>query len=552
MRLFVVCSLMLVAVAPNRAAALPTGYFVWVKGTAGVAASRAIFRVTLPGKTDEMQLTETESVEPRISPNGKWVAYAKAKLPGGSDYHDFNFWRLYVVSIHGTGDGREENLIDDNGYWPSWGNDGKLYYSQVDDNHTLIMRATLDEYGRLVRRDQVLSTRDAFSNIPEINECFMSPDATWFAARVRQIPVPGVGAFTVSAPEYSHLAAAGAKGCMPIVAPSGKWALIAGSGYGIRWGDSPLVGNRKTDQELISPHGSDGLVYHPGISNDEQWVMAAHSTDLNHNDGNYDIYIYELNGRSVRNEELLMGGQFNGWPDLWVGEPSDPPPPIPGIDLFVPNSYTIVPPDGALLSWHTSFATDVSLDNAAQCQYGAVLCDETTLLCGSGGPVAFSPTATTTYTLTAENCHNLSVVAAAHVVVTVNATPQAVVINRLTLDPEEIVAGDSAQLSWSVTNPTTLEINGVGVAPIGSLRVDPLESTTYTLTALGHQGPVTVEVTLEVTDLEAIPPALLDDRGGCMCDARHGNLGWILFGLCLMVWRRRCKPAARQLDATLT
>jgi hypothetical protein len=460
----------------------------------------------LPGKTEVKKLTTAEAVECKISPDGHWVAYAKAKLPGGSDYHDFNFWRLYVVSIHGTGDGREENLIDDNGYWPSWGHDGKLYYSQVDGNQTRIMRATLDDYGRLLNKDLFFATASRFAEqVPEINECYVSPLGDWFAARVRQIPVPGVAAFTLKEPAYHPLAAAGSKGCMPVVSPDGSWAIIAGSGYGIRWGESPLVENRKTNQILIEPRTTNGLVYHPGFSSDGQWVMAAHSEALDHNKGPYDIYIYELDGKTATHEELLLEGGFNGWPDLWVGEPSDPPPPVPAIDVFFPSSYTIVSGESVELTWETSFADATFLDG------GAVEVDGTTTV---------SPAVTTTYELLAENSLNPGVEATMQCTVGVYATPQPVSIDTFAVEPEQISAGEIASLSWQVNNPTTLDINGSRVAPTGTMVVEPLKTTTYTLTAAGHPEPVSAEVTLIVGELEKIRPPLLEDRGGCMCNVQ--------------------------------
>ncbi|MEE8408262.1 MAG: hypothetical protein V3T05_01530, partial [Myxococcota bacterium] len=492
---------------------------------------RKLYRLTLPGKTDELQLTAGEDIEPQVSPDGKWVAYAKAKLPGGSDYHDFNFWRLYVVSIHGADDGREENKIDDNGYWPSWGKDGKLYYSQVDGNHTNIMRAVIDDYGRLVTREVFFSTRDAFPDVPEVNECFMSPDASWFAARTRQTAKPGVGAYSITPPVYHHLAQAGAVGCMPLVAPSGDWGLIAGSEYGIRWGDSPGQPPRITDQLLIRAHGSDGHCYHPGVSSDEQWVMAGHANVQRHNDGPYDIYIYRLEGRVASGEQLLVGGGFNGWPNVWVGEPTEPPPPVPVIDDFHPSSYTIVTGESVDLSWEISFADGATLDGTP-----VGLAETTTM----------SPTGTTTYTLVVENSLNPGVIDSEEVTVTVNATAQPVVIGRFTVGPESITAGESAQLSWQVTYPTTLEITGpldsIDVPPSGTMTVEPVRTTTYTLTALGHPGPVTAEVVLKVDELEKIQPATLPDRGGFLCSSSGGEavaLWAMLLAVARWVRRRR-------------
>jgi hypothetical protein len=109
---FVVIVLML---GGSALAEPPQGYLVWIKGELGQKTSRKVYRMTLPEKSDVMALTSGEDVECQVSPDGKWVAYAKSKLPD-TDYHQFARWKLYLVSIHGVGDGREEIKIDDNGY----------------------------------------------------------------------------------------------------------------------------------------------------------------------------------------------------------------------------------------------------------------------------------------------------------------------------------------------------------------------------------------------------------------------------------------------------
>ena len=155
---------LLLVFAPTSARAeLPTGYMVWSKGDNAKPQTRKIYRMTLPGKTDVIPLTSGEDIESRVSPDGKWVAYAKAKLAGvGSSYHDFNLWKVYIVSIHGVGPGREEIKIDDDGYWPSWGNmEGDnyvLYYNQIDGDakHTKIMKITFDAKAKLGNKNRGL------------------------------------------------------------------------------------------------------------------------------------------------------------------------------------------------------------------------------------------------------------------------------------------------------------------------------------------------------------------------------------------------------------
>jgi peptidoglycan-associated lipoprotein len=68
-----------------------------------------------------------------------------------------------------------------------------------------------------------------------------------------------------------------------------------------------------------------------------------------------------------------------------------------------------------------------------------------------------------------------------------------------------IQKGESATLTWSSTNATTLNLSpGVGnVAAEGSTRVTPADSTTYTITATGPGGTADANVRISVT---APPP----------------------------------------------
>lgn len=497
--------------ATSALAAPPSGYLFWVKGTAGDATTRAVYRLELPG-TQPQLLTSGEDVEAVLDPYGRWIAYAKAKLPG-SDYHQFARFALYVVSSHGARDGREEIRIDDNGYWPSFGQDGALYYTQVDPDdakHSRVLRAVLDEQGYPVEKGLVFETKRAFPNIDEINECFVAPDLSWFAARTRGASsVAGVGAYTFEPAEHFMIAQAGSVGCMPRVAPSGTWAYIAGADKGCLWGDSPFVEGRKENQVLVPARGSGYKCYHPAVSSDGKWVVVAQSKEDDHNAGAYDLYLHSLSGKTAGAEDTLVSGGFNGWPNLWVGDLPDPPQLQPRIDSFAPNSYTILTGEEVTLSWVTRNADDVQLQGQA--------------VEGIGSAV-FSPQRSTTYSLAAQRSET-GVQVESEVTVTVNAMAQPVVIEWFSADPNPVVQGSTVVLSWKVSHAYTLDLGGQAVAPVGQLQVTPARATTYTLTAQGYEGPVSRTLVVEV---EAIDDWYVEDRGGCLCRvpaAGSGRLG---------------------------
>jgi hypothetical protein len=74
------------------------------------------------------------------------------------------------------------------------------------------------------------------------------------------------------------------------------------------------------------------------------------------------------------------------------------------------------------------------------------------------------------------------------------------VVNSFTANPSYVQPGESATLLWTVTNATNVLISpSVGsVANSGSFMVQPLYTTTYTLTATGNSGAVSASTTVTV------------------------------------------------------
>jgi peptidoglycan-associated lipoprotein len=87
--------------------------------------------------------------------------------------------------------------------------------------------------------------------------------------------------------------------------------------------------------------------------------------------------------------------------------------------------------------------------------------------------------------------------------------PAAPVIAQFAAEPASIQRGQSSTLRWQVTGTVTnVSINqGVGtVQSAGSQRVQPSNSTTYTLTAAGPGGDTTRSTTVTVTAPTPPPP----------------------------------------------
>jgi peptidoglycan-associated lipoprotein len=76
----------------------------------------------------------------------------------------------------------------------------------------------------------------------------------------------------------------------------------------------------------------------------------------------------------------------------------------------------------------------------------------------------------------------------------------------LSASPSFIQQGESTTLSWSSTNATSLSLSGGAVAPEGSTKVTPTESTTYSITATGPGGAADASVRVTVSAPPPPPP----------------------------------------------
>jgi hypothetical protein len=109
---------------------------------------------------------------------------------------------------------------------------------------------------------------------------------------------------------------------------------------------------------------------------------------------------------------------------------------------------------------------------------------------------AVSPTQTTTYTLTAVNASGQI---QANATVTVG---QVQILSFTANPPTSMAAGAPVTLSWTTTNATSVILTGADIPPQtlpvnGSLVVNPITNSTYTLTAYGPGGQ-TVSSTISV------------------------------------------------------
>jgi hypothetical protein len=154
---------------------------------------------------------------------------------------------------------------------------------------------------------------------------------------------------------------------------------------------------------------------------------------------------------------------------------------LPASAEFTASRTTIAAGESVTLTWATVSAPQVSIDQGIGPK-------------NRTGFVTVSPSATTTYTLTATGP-----VGTVTRQVTVSVVPPPTV--TFSVEPSTIAAGQSATLSWSTTNASSVTIDhGIGLQPLnGSRTVTPGATTTYTLTATGTGGTTTRQATVTVT-----------------------------------------------------
>ena len=157
---------------------------------------------------------------------------------------------------------------------------------------------------------------------------------------------------------------------------------------------------------------------------------------------------------------------------------------VPQIVVFVATPQNIDPGSSTKLCWQVTGATSISIQPGVGSNLNANDC------------ATVSPTATTTYTLTATNSTGQ---------IQGNATVNVgtVKIDSFTADPvTTTAAGNPSTLSWTTENASSVVLIGGELGPQtlpvnGTFVVHPITNSTYTLTAYGPGGQ-TVSVTISV------------------------------------------------------
>jgi len=174
----------------------------------------------------------------------------------------------------------------------------------------------------------------------------------------------------------------------------------------------------------------------------------------------------------------------------------------------------IAPGQSTTLSWTPTGSPAISISPAI----GPV----------TGTSVKVSPTATTTYTITATNPFGSTT---ASTTVPVGTAPA---ITSFTASTAKVVAGQPVTLNWAVTGSPTVDLSispSVGAVTGTSVTVNPLTTTAYTLTATNAFGTKTAQVivtagpTPTITSFTATPATVAPGQSATLSWSVTGQWG---------------------------
>jgi hypothetical protein len=178
----------------------------------------------------------------------------------------------------------------------------------------------------------------------------------------------------------------------------------------------------------------------------------------------------------------------------------------PVITVFAANPASIKAGEESMLTWEVLSATSINVSQGI----GGV---------AAKGSAKITPTATTTYTLMANNAYGS---ATRDITVSIDTsnisgtekstiTPTPPVINSFSASQSYITLGDNITLNWSVTGARSLSISpDIGtVTSSGWTMVIPTTTTEYTLSATNTFGTTTAKSGVTVTrDTEGVAPVI--------------------------------------------
>jgi hypothetical protein len=186
----------------------------------------------------------------------------------------------------------------------------------------------------------------------------------------------------------------------------------------------------------------------------------------------------------------------------------------PAVEYFDASASSVITGQPATLQWNVTGANSITIYP----DIGTV---------ASNGTRAVTPTTATTYTLEAKN-----IAGSARKLITIKVTGTLPSIDTFSFNTDSVISGQSATLSWNVTDATSVSIEpGIGTVSLtGTKSVSPGSDTTYTLTASNEAGNSTATATVKVSLSNAAIISTFSASPSSILAGETATLTWDVIG----------------------
>lgn len=284
-------------------AELPEGFMVWSSNRRG---NHDIFKMTLPDKKiTRLSKHPHNEYFPRISPDGKYVIFARAQKPKQS-FNDQISWDVVLLNLQ-TG---KERVVTKSGNFPTWSSDGERVYFQRQ-----LFQFVGYDLGSGKEKLVFASGRGQVKEKAGLQTPHLSPDGEYLAVTLRFSQN-----FTgIIDPDGDVSRIAG--GCQLTWNQTGDFLYFVD--YGGRMKNAIYVYelDKGKPQMWLDLPGKFSHEYFPKLSNDERYMVfgasrsaKAHAHDL----ADYEMFLWQI-GTPVENVKRLTFNERNdNWPDIYL------------------------------------------------------------------------------------------------------------------------------------------------------------------------------------------------------------------------------------------
>jgi hypothetical protein len=277
------------------------GFIVWSSNRTG---NHDIWKMDLAhGQVERITTHPHTENYPRISPDGKRIAFSRAHLPWVSQRND-TAWDVYVREL----DSGSETFVASNGINAVWTADGRsLVYVQ---NGAQVIHHNLETgQSRVVAAAGEMGVPDgSFFSTPDFNE-----DSAEVSLTVR-----GATRMTALISANTGCRKLGG-GCQLYWSPDNAFLYyVDGPGHkeNALWKIDPASGARTL---WFDQPGEWSHEYFPKLSNDGNWLVFGASTKGHeHDTADYEIFLWQVGAEPASAIRLTWHTGNDCWPDIWI------------------------------------------------------------------------------------------------------------------------------------------------------------------------------------------------------------------------------------------